>query len=232
LAPVSAGTLFQYHLLSQDDLLLLVDMKEHLKEDSKAELYGEILSGIDRLANVREVMRCYLALLTLEYANRKRDMYCVIEERMVQKLRGMTLEGKDFRLIARSLVSLPTIKQPILVLISHLYEQVVDLADFADLYCIFQHNFPAIPTRTDLEALVRISLDETAVKVSALVEGGGAQGALVLELAEKEAKRKLETMPLVLTGKIQAVLNFIIQVVRFGRPIWHEIIEWEHRAAQ
>lgn len=66
-------------------------MKEHLREDSKAELYGEILSGIDRLSNVKEVMRCYLALLALEYANRKRDMYCVIEERMVQKLTSMPL---------------------------------------------------------------------------------------------------------------------------------------------
>jgi hypothetical protein len=39
-------------------------------------------------------------------------------------------------------------------------------------------------------------------------------------------------MPLVLTNKTQAILNFIIQVVRFGRPIWLEIIEWEHQAAQ
>jgi hypothetical protein len=29
--------------LVQDDLLLLIGMKEHLKEDSKAELYREIL---------------------------------------------------------------------------------------------------------------------------------------------------------------------------------------------
>lgn len=64
-APVSAASLFQYHNLSQEDLLLLIDMKEHLKEDSKAELYGEILLGIDRLSNVREVLRCYKALLTL-----------------------------------------------------------------------------------------------------------------------------------------------------------------------
>lgn len=58
-APVSAASLFQYHVLSQDDLLLLIDMKEYLKEDSKAELYREILEGIDRLTVVREVMHCY-----------------------------------------------------------------------------------------------------------------------------------------------------------------------------
>ena len=39
-------------------------------------------------------------------------------------------------------------------------------------------------------------------------------------------------MSLVMTSKTKAVLNFIIQVVKFGRPIWHEIIEWEHKAAQ
>jgi hypothetical protein len=38
-APVSAASLFNYHSLVEDDLLLLIGMKEHLKEDSKAELY-------------------------------------------------------------------------------------------------------------------------------------------------------------------------------------------------
>jgi hypothetical protein len=31
------------------------------------------------LSSLKEVMRCYKELLTLEYANRKRDMYAVIE---------------------------------------------------------------------------------------------------------------------------------------------------------
>jgi hypothetical protein len=151
---------------------------------------------------------------------------------MVQKLTAMPLGGKDLRLLARHLAALPLLKQPILLLISRLYDQVVDLPDFADLFRIFQHTFPVTPARADLEALVRINLEETTSRVVALVEGGGAQGAMVLELAEREAKRKLATMPLVLTDKTQAILNFIIQVVRFGRPIWLEIIEWEHRAAQ
>jgi hypothetical protein len=43
----------------------------------------------------------------------------------------------------------------------------------------------------------------------------------VLEIAEKEAKNKLETMPYVMSTKTKAILDFIIQVVKFGRPIWH-----------
>lgn len=157
-APVSAASLFQYHLLTQDDLLLLIDMKEYLKEDSKAELYREILGGIDRLVNVREVMRCYRELLSLEYSKNKRDMYGVIEGRMVQKLTTMALTGKDLRLVARYLASLPIVKQAILILISHLYDQVVELADFSDLFHIFQYNFPVAPAHADLEALLRINL--------------------------------------------------------------------------
>lgn len=149
-APVSAASLFQYHVLSQDDLLLLIDMKEYLKEDSKAELYREILGGIDRLGTVREVMRCYRELLSLEHSKNKRDMYGVIEGRMVQKLTTMELSGKDLRLVARYLAALPLVKQPILLLISHLYDQVVELADFTDLFRIFQYNFPLTPSRADL----------------------------------------------------------------------------------
>lgn len=48
-------------------------------------------------------------------------MYCMIEERMVQKLTNMELAGNDFRLISRHLISLPVIKQPVIVLISQLY---------------------------------------------------------------------------------------------------------------
>lgn len=28
------------------------------------------------------------------------------------------------------------------------------------------------------------------------------------------------------------ILNFIVEAVKLGIPIWQEIIEWEHRAAQ
>jgi hypothetical protein len=80
---------------------------------------------------------------------------------MVQKLISMPLEGKELPLLAKHLAALPMVKQPILLLISHLYEKVVDLADFADLYRILQNNFPVTPTRADLEALVRINLEET-----------------------------------------------------------------------
>ncbi len=56
--------------------------------------------------------------------NRKRDMYNCIEEKMITKLIRMNLKGKDFKIIAKNLVALPTIKQPILILISKLYEKV------------------------------------------------------------------------------------------------------------
>jgi len=39
-------------------------------------------------------------------------------------------------------------------------------------------------------------------------------------------------MELIMTDKTKEILNFIVQVVKFGRPIWYEIIEWEHKAAQ
>ena len=29
-----------------------------------------------------------------------------------------------------------------------------------------------------------------------------------------------------MTDKTKYILNFIVQVVKFGRPIWYEIIEW------
>lgn len=35
LSNVTAANIFQYHHLSQDDLLLLIEMKEYLKEDIK-----------------------------------------------------------------------------------------------------------------------------------------------------------------------------------------------------
>jgi hypothetical protein len=88
---------------------------------------------------------------------------------MVQKLVSLPLDGKELRLLARHLAALPTVKQPILLLIGHLYEQVIDLADFADLYRIFQHNFPVAPAKADLEALVRINLEETTEKIVLLV---------------------------------------------------------------
>lgn len=52
LTKVSASSIFQYHTLSQHDLILLIKMKESLKEDIKAELYGEILLGVEKLEKV------------------------------------------------------------------------------------------------------------------------------------------------------------------------------------
>ncbi len=37
---VSAANIFQFHQLSQEDLLLLIEMKEYLKPDTKVELYN------------------------------------------------------------------------------------------------------------------------------------------------------------------------------------------------
>lgn len=121
LSNVTAANIFQYHQLSQDDLLLLIEMKEYLKEDTKVELYGEIFKGIDLLGQVKEVMNCYRAMLNLEYYNRKRDMYACIEEKMIAKLIGMQLQDRDLKVIARNILALPVIKQPILILISRLY---------------------------------------------------------------------------------------------------------------
>lgn len=77
-------------------------------------------------------------------------MYNCIEERMITKLLKMDLKGKDFKIIAKNLVALPLIKQPILIFISKLYEKVEEVKDFTDLFKIFKHNFPATPTRADL----------------------------------------------------------------------------------
>lgn len=121
LSNVTAANIFQYHQLSQEDLLLLIDMKEYLKEDTKVDLYGEIFKGIDLLDNVKEVMNCYRALLNLEYYNKKRDMYACIEEKMIAKLTTMQLQDRDMKIIARNILALPVIKQPILILISRLY---------------------------------------------------------------------------------------------------------------
>ena len=85
------------------------------------ELYGEIFKGIDLLGQVKEVMNCYRAMLNLEYYNRKRDMYACIEEKMIAKLIGMQLQDRDLKVIARNILALPVIKQPILILISRLY---------------------------------------------------------------------------------------------------------------
>ena len=51
-------------------------------------------------------------------------MYNCIEEKMINKLLKMELKGKEFRIIAKNVVALPSIKQPILILISKLYEKV------------------------------------------------------------------------------------------------------------
>ena len=85
-------------------------------------------------------------------------MYANIEERMISKLLTMDLKGKQFKAIAKNLIALPIIKQPILILISKLYEKVEEVKDFTDLFKIFKHNFPTNPTRADLSALIRINL--------------------------------------------------------------------------
>ena len=184
LSNVSAANIFQYHQLSQDDLLLLIEMKEYLKEDTKAELYGEIFKGIDLLTSVKEVMNCYRALLNLEYYNRKRDMYGCIEEKMIAKLTDMPLQDRDLKAIARHILALPVIKQPILVLISRLYEKADDLKYFRDLFTIFSHNFPKTPNQADLEALIRINLDETLAVLLRIVENKEEHYSLALEIAE------------------------------------------------
>lgn len=89
------------------------------------------------LNNVNEVMNCYRALLNLEYYNRKRDMYGCIEEKMIAKLVGMQLQGRDLKVIARNILALPVIKHPILILISRLYEKANELKDFRNLFTIF-----------------------------------------------------------------------------------------------
>lgn len=217
LTKVTAASLFRFHSLSEEDLLLLVEMKEYLKEDVKAELYGQILEGIEQLADVGEVMKCYRALLNLEFINRKKDMYACIEEKMVAKLVSMPLAGKDFKVIAKNILALPVIRQPVLVLISHLYEKIAELSDFTHLFKIFKENYPSQPTPTDQQALIRICLPET-------LEAIDLNNEAVARIAEAEAISKLQRMELIMTTKTKAILNFIVQVVRFGRPIWHQII--------
>lgn len=63
LTKVSPACLFEYHVLSQADILLLIRMKDSLKEDSKEELYGEILKGIEKQQVVSEYLKCYRTLL-------------------------------------------------------------------------------------------------------------------------------------------------------------------------
>lgn len=136
----------------------------------------------------------------------------------------MQLNRSDFKLIAKHLIRLPILKQPILILISKLYEQIAQLSDFSELLIIFLNNFPISSNRTDIEALLRISVEETLSMMVKKIEERSQLTEIVLEIAQKEAKNKLETMPLIMTSKTKAILNFIIQVVKFGRPIWHEII--------
>jgi hypothetical protein len=39
-------------------------------------------------------------------------------------------------------------------------------------------------------------------------------------------------LPVTLTGKTRCTLNFVIQVAKFGRLIWEELIEWESKATE
>lgn len=39
-------------------------------------------------------------------------------------------------------------------------------------------------------------------------------------------------MGLKMNNKTKAILNFIVMVAKYGRPIWHQIIEWENKATQ
>ena len=41
---------------------------------------------------------------------------------------------------------------------------------------------------------------------------------------EREVKHKLKTMELVKTKKTQHIINLIVEAVKLGIPVWHEII--------
>lgn len=112
-------------------------------------------------------------------------MYTCIEEKMINKLVSMNLKGKDFNIIAKNILALPLIKQPILVLISKLYEKIATLMDYEDLYLIFIKNFPLQPNKTDIEALVRINVPDTLSMIVEMIERKDENSELVLEIAEK-----------------------------------------------
>lgn len=66
-------------------------------------------------------MKCYRSLLNLEFTNNNSITYASIEQKMVNKLISMDLKGSDFKIIAKNILALPIIKQPIIILISELY---------------------------------------------------------------------------------------------------------------
>ena len=107
--------------------MLLIQMKNYLREEAKQELDREILSSIDKLQKVGDIMKCYRTLLNLEFANDNSLLYSSIQTKMIDKLVSMHFAGKDFNIIAKNILALPKINQPILTLISRLYQQVTHL---------------------------------------------------------------------------------------------------------
>lgn len=72
----------------------------------------------------------------------------MIEGKMINKLLTLSdIKAQEMRVIARNILGLPKIDEPILTLISHLYERVSNVRDFKELIMIFRHNFPNEPTK-------------------------------------------------------------------------------------
>lgn len=178
-------------------------------------------------------MKCYRILLNAEFYHRNNQLYQLIEQQMVDKLLTLSsLSSREVKLIAHHLVGLPTISQNILALISKLYQKVTKLSDYQPLFLIFKTNFPPQPHYQDIQSLLRICLPETLAMFRELLATRPDLKPGLLRAAEEEAKNKLKEMELVKTSKTVPILNFIVETVKLGIPIWQEIIEWEHMATQ
>ena len=188
------------------------------------------MAGTQSLSDAEDVLNCSLALLASHYDHGDDAQYGQTEEIMVQKLLGMSLRGKEWKMVARKLCRLPRIKQPILRLIGRLFAKVEDLNDFKELFEVFKGAFPPQPALDDLCILLTICNQDTLSAFVRVVGQGGERAQALLEAAEEEARAQLAVLPAQLTQKRRQILEFCMQVARFGRLVWPELVSWEQRA--
>jgi hypothetical protein len=112
--------------------------------------------AIDKLEDVKGVIKCYVRLLNREYEIGNMDCYSAIEQMMIKKIVKMKMLPDDFDSIARHLCRLPQLGLHIMEFIGFLYDQAPSFQHFHMLFNLFKGISHSHPSPNGFMARLRI----------------------------------------------------------------------------